>query len=102
MSLTSVNNKLWSLQTDVTEGFSKIEKTISDLSISVNTSNTQIKDEIQTALTTITATLTTLVDQVKKLNEKDQIRDTQINAMDEYKQVRTRDVIQKYRNKKYN
>lgn len=83
VSLNSVNNKLWSLQTDVTEGFSKIEKTITELSLSINTSNTKIKDKIQTAHTTTTTTLTTLVDQVKKLNEKDQIRDTQINAMDD-------------------
>lgn len=82
MSLTSVNNKLWSLQTEVTEGFSKVEKTIEQLSTNINTSNIQIKDEIQSALSTITTTLTALVDQVKKLNEKDQIRESQISAMD--------------------
>lgn len=85
LSLTAVNSKLCSVQSDVKElksDIKEIKKSIEQVSTNVSNSNLQIKQDIQTALTTITNTLTTLVGQVKELFENDKKRETQITAMD--------------------
>ena len=52
------------------------------LSANLISMNLNIKEEIQSALTTITASLSTLATQVNELNDKDKQREKQISTMD--------------------
>lgn len=78
LSLNMLNSKLCTVQTDVNE----IKTTIQTLAVSVNTSNIQIKEEIEKALTTITSTISNLATQVSELYDKNKENTKQIIEMD--------------------
>lgn len=85
LSLSSVNAKLCSVQSDVSElksDLKDIKSSIEQVATNVNTSNLQIKDDIQNALLSITNTISTLVAQVNELHEKDKQRERQISTME--------------------
>lgn len=78
LSLNSLNNKLCSVQTDITE----IKTSIQTIVVNMNTSHMQIKEEIQSALATITSTLVNLTTQVSDLHNKNNENEKRINEMD--------------------
>lgn len=85
MCINSLNNKLCSVQSDVTElksDLKDIKSSIDQVSTNVNNSNLQIKEEIQSALLNITNTISALVTQVSELKENDKQREKQINTME--------------------
>lgn len=88
-SLSMLESKLCSVQSDVTEIKTEFRSDMRDLksqiemlASSVNGLNMEIRGEIRTALSTITNTLSTLVAQVNELSEKDRTKEKQISSMD--------------------
>ncbi|KAI8129590.1 hypothetical protein CVS40_1408 [Lucilia cuprina] len=78
LSLDAVNTKLNTLQSNLQEIKSQIEILVS----SVNSLHSQMKNDVQVALSTITNSISTLVSQVNELNERDKIKEKQINDLD--------------------
>ncbi|XP_037820038.1 uncharacterized protein LOC119609362 [Lucilia sericata] len=78
LSLEVVNGKLNTLQTNLQEIKAQIEMLVT----SVNSLHSQMKNDVQVALSTITNSISTLVAQVNELNEKDKIKEKQINSLD--------------------
>ncbi|XP_046807412.1 uncharacterized protein LOC124420005 [Lucilia cuprina] len=78
--LNSFDARLCSVQLDLKEGMKEVMKTVDQLAINVNTSKSEMKEEIQFALSSISNALATLVDQVKEINETNIKRDTRITA----------------------
>ncbi|KAI8128732.1 hypothetical protein CVS40_1747 [Lucilia cuprina] len=78
LSLGSVNNKLNNVEKELQEIKSHMEMLVT----SINNLHSQMKNEIQGALATITTTISTLVTQVNELTERDRIKEKQINSLD--------------------